>query len=43
MPLLDVQRALGIAENPGTLLCTLYGWAQELTLMLSGFDHITDS
>lgn len=37
------QRALGVAENPGTRLCTLCGWAQELTLMLSGFDHITGS
>jgi hypothetical protein len=30
-------------ENPGTWLCTLCGCAQELTPMLSGFDHITDS
>ncbi|GAA3759161.1 DUF6233 domain-containing protein [Streptomyces tremellae] len=42
-PLLDAQRALDVAENPGTQLCTLCGCAQELTPLLSGFDHITDS
>lgn len=42
-PLLDVEHALNVAENPGTRLCTLCGCAQELTPMLSGFDHITDS
>ncbi|MEQ6028291.1 DUF6233 domain-containing protein [Streptomyces salinarius] len=42
-PLLDVEQALNVAENPGTRLCTLCGCAQELTPMLSGFDHITDS
>ncbi|GAA0898114.1 MULTISPECIES: DUF6233 domain-containing protein [Streptomyces violaceusniger group] len=42
-PLLDVQRALDVAEKPGTQLCTLCGCAQELTPLLSGFDHITDS
>ncbi|WP_411575225.1 DUF6233 domain-containing protein [Streptomyces fradiae] len=42
-PLLDVQRALDVAENPGTQLCTLCGCAQELTPLLSGFDHITGS
>ncbi|MFF8036210.1 DUF6233 domain-containing protein [Streptomyces sp. NPDC016626] len=42
-PLLDVQRALDVAENPGTQLCTLCGCAQELTPLLGGFDHITDS
>ncbi|WP_374101554.1 DUF6233 domain-containing protein [Streptomyces sp. I5] len=31
-PLLDVHRALDVAENPGTTqLCTLCGCAQELT------------
>ncbi|MBB5925850.1 hypothetical protein FHS34_001304 [Streptomyces echinatus] len=34
---------MNVAENPGTRLCTLCGCAQELTPMLSGFDHITDS
>ncbi|WP_437096292.1 DUF6233 domain-containing protein [Streptomyces sp. enrichment culture] len=42
-PLLDVEHALNVAENPGTRLCTLCGCAQELTPMLNGFDHITDS
>ncbi|WP_419248476.1 DUF6233 domain-containing protein [Streptomyces virginiae] len=42
-PLLDVQRALDVADNPGTRLCTLCGCAQELTPMLRGFDHIGDS
>jgi hypothetical protein len=42
-PLLGVEQALNVAENPGTQLCTLCGCAQELTPMLSGFDHITDS
>jgi hypothetical protein len=42
-PLLDVGYALNVAENPGTRLCTLCGCAQELTPMLSCFDHITDS
>ncbi|MEU9189443.1 DUF6233 domain-containing protein [Streptomyces sp. NPDC048484] len=42
-PLLGVEQALNVAENPGTRLCTLCGCAQELTPMLSGFDHITDS
>ncbi|MGJ7876018.1 DUF6233 domain-containing protein [Streptomyces rochei] len=42
-PLLDVQRALDVAENPRTRLCTLCGCAQELTLLLSGLDYITDS
>lgn len=32
-PLLDVQRTLDGAENPGTRLCTLCGCAQELTPM----------
>jgi hypothetical protein len=31
------------AEHPGTRLCTLCGAAQELTPLLRGFDHITDS
>lgn len=42
-PLLDVERALDVAQNPGTQLCTVCGCAQELTPMLHGFDHITDS
>ncbi|MFF5760009.1 DUF6233 domain-containing protein [Streptomyces longwoodensis] len=42
-PLLDVQRALDVAENPGTQLYTLCGCAQELTPLLNGFDHITGS
>ncbi|MFA0845539.1 DUF6233 domain-containing protein [Streptomyces rochei] len=42
-PLLDVEHALSVAENPGTRLCTLCGCAQELTPLLSGFDYITDS
>ncbi|MDQ0935099.1 hypothetical protein QFZ49_005070 [Streptomyces turgidiscabies] len=42
-PLLDVDRALDAAEHPGTRLCTLCGAAQELTPLLRGFDHITDS
>lgn len=42
-PPLDVEHALNVAENPGTRLCTPCGCAQELTPMLSGFDHITDS
>ncbi|MEU6212714.1 DUF6233 domain-containing protein [Streptomyces sp. NPDC047023] len=42
-PLLDLQRALDVAENPGTRLCTLCGCAQELTPMIRGFDHIGDS
>lgn len=42
-PLLDVQRALDVAENPGTQLYTLCGCAQELTSMLRGFDHIGNS
>lgn len=39
-PLLNVDRALDAAEHPGTRLC---GAAQELTPLLHGFDHITDS
>lgn len=42
-PLLGVEQALNVAENPGTRLCTVCGCAQELTPMMSGFDHITDS
>ncbi|MFJ9344344.1 DUF6233 domain-containing protein [Streptomyces sp. NPDC101733] len=42
-PLLDVRRALDVAERPGTRLCTLCGCAQELKPMLHGFDHIGDS
>jgi hypothetical protein len=39
-PLLDWKRALDVAENPATRLC---GCAQELTPLVRGFDHITDS
>ncbi|TLQ38767.1 hypothetical protein FEF34_40485 [Streptomyces marianii] len=42
-PLLDWRRALDVAENPATRLCILCGCAQELTPLLRGFDHITDS
>jgi hypothetical protein len=42
-PLLDVGRALDAAEHPATRLCTLCGAAQDLTPLLRGFDHITDS
>jgi hypothetical protein len=42
-PLLDVDRALYAAQHPGTRLCTLCGAGQELTPLLRGFDHITDS
>ncbi|MFQ6147450.1 DUF6233 domain-containing protein [Streptomyces seoulensis] len=42
-PLLRVERALDVAESPGTRLCTLCGCAQELTPLLRGFDHIGDS
>jgi len=42
-PLLDVEHALNVAENPGTRLCTLCGCAQELTPLLRGFDHINES
>ncbi|MFJ7201822.1 MULTISPECIES: DUF6233 domain-containing protein [unclassified Streptomyces] len=42
-PPLGVEQALNVAEHPGTRLCTLCGCAQELTPMMSGFDHITDT
>ncbi len=42
-PLLGVEQALNVAEDLGTRLCTLCGCAQELTPLLNGFDHITDS
>ncbi|MET7780423.1 DUF6233 domain-containing protein [Streptomyces mirabilis] len=42
-PRLDMERALDVAENPSTRLCTLCGCAQELTPLLRGFDHIADS
>ncbi|MFE5097880.1 DUF6233 domain-containing protein [Streptomyces sp. NPDC056638] len=42
-PLIDLEHALDLAESPGTRLCTLCSCAQELTPMLSLFDHITDS
>ncbi|WP_374115765.1 MULTISPECIES: DUF6233 domain-containing protein [Streptomyces] len=41
--LLHMERVLDVTENPGTRLCTLCGCAQELTPLLSGFDHISDS
>ncbi|MEU6353162.1 DUF6233 domain-containing protein [Streptomyces sp. NPDC047072] len=42
-PLLDLERALNVAENPATRLCPLCGCAQELSPLLKGFDHITGS
>ncbi|MGW4272099.1 hypothetical protein [Streptomyces similanensis] len=39
-PLLDVERALNVADNLVTQLCTLCGCAQELTPLLQGFDQI---
>ncbi|WP_224297405.1 DUF6233 domain-containing protein [Streptomyces olivaceus] len=45
-PLLGLEQALNVAgrrTDLGTRLCTLCGCAQELTPLLSGFNHITDS
>ncbi|WP_241518440.1 DUF6233 domain-containing protein [Streptomyces sp. CB03238] len=42
-PLLSPERALDLAQNPATRLCSLWSCAPELTPMLHGFDHITDS
>ncbi|MGW7613493.1 DUF6233 domain-containing protein [Streptomyces sp. NPDC054766] len=42
-PLLDVDRAPDAAEHPSTRLCIPCGAARELTLLLRGFDHTTDS
>ena len=39
-PLLPLERALDVAEQPGTRLCSLCGAAQELDPVLRGFDHI---
>lgn len=39
-PLLGVERALDVAEYPGTRLFTLCGAAQELTRLLRRFDRI---
>jgi hypothetical protein len=41
-PLLDLNRALDVAQHPGTRLCVLCGCAQELTSLLKGFDHPGD-
>ncbi|MFJ3594750.1 DUF6233 domain-containing protein [Streptomyces sp. NPDC090231] len=41
-PLLPLERALDVAEQPGTRLCSLCGAAQELDPVLRGFDHIGD-
>ncbi|MFB7576237.1 hypothetical protein [Streptomyces sp. NPDC056165] len=41
-PLLDVEHALNVAENPATRSCNLCGCAAELTPLLRGFDHIGD-
>ncbi|MFE7216810.1 DUF6233 domain-containing protein [Streptomyces sp. NPDC001698] len=41
-PLLDVEHAQNVAENPATRLCNLCGCAAELTPLLQGFDHISD-
>ncbi|MEU9398057.1 DUF6233 domain-containing protein [Streptomyces sp. NPDC048324] len=43
VPVLDLEHALNVAENPATRLCVLCGCAQELTPLLKGFDHITGS
>ncbi|MFM9699345.1 hypothetical protein [Streptomyces europaeiscabiei] len=42
-PLRDVDRALDAAEHPGARLCALCEAVQELTPMIRGFDHNTDS
>ncbi|GGU67786.1 DUF6233 domain-containing protein [Streptomyces daghestanicus] len=42
-PVLDLQRVLDVAEQAHTRLCSLCGAAYELTPLLHGFDHITDS
>ncbi|MFG2097313.1 DUF6233 domain-containing protein [Streptomyces sp. NPDC048612] len=39
-PLLPLERALDVAEQPGTRLCSLCGAVQELDPVLRGFDHI---
>ncbi|MEU1077962.1 MULTISPECIES: DUF6233 domain-containing protein [unclassified Streptomyces] len=39
-PLLPLERALNVAEQLGTRLCSLCGAAQELDPVLRGFDHI---
>ncbi|MFJ8098484.1 DUF6233 domain-containing protein [Streptomyces griseofuscus] len=39
-PLLPLELALDVAEQPGTRLCSLCGAAQELDPGLRGFDHI---
>ncbi|MGW4277692.1 DUF6233 domain-containing protein [Streptomyces seoulensis] len=38
--LLPLERALDVAEQPGTRLCSLLSAAQELVPVLRGFDHI---
>ncbi|WP_176572738.1 DUF6233 domain-containing protein [Streptomyces sp. PVA_94-07] len=39
-PQLSLERALDVAERPGTRLCSLCGAAQELDPVLRGFDQI---
>lgn len=39
-PLLPLERALDVAEQPGIRLCSLCGAAQELDPVLRGFDRI---
>ena len=39
-PLLPLERALDVAEQPGTRLCSLCGAAAELDPVLRGFDRI---
>ncbi|CQR59334.1 hypothetical protein [Streptomyces leeuwenhoekii] len=38
--MLSLERALDVAEQPGTRLCSLRGAAQELDPVLRGFGHI---
>ncbi|MEV5010877.1 hypothetical protein ACIQFZ_08815 [Streptomyces sp. NPDC093064] len=41
-PLLDVEHALNVAQNPATRWCNLCGCTAELTPLLRGFEHIGD-
>ncbi|MFG2858105.1 DUF6233 domain-containing protein [Streptomyces mirabilis] len=38
-PVLSLDKALDVAEHPGTRLCSLCGAAAELDPVLRGFDH----
>jgi hypothetical protein len=42
-PLLDLERALDLAEIPSLRLCTWCGCAQEVAPLLRGFGHIADT